>query len=52
MENIDLTKIPTWALKTQLMSIYGTGEYINMPEYNKAYNEIRKELIRRSTINQ
>lgn len=51
MENIDLTKIPTWVLRTQLMSIYGDGKYIETPEYRKAYKEIQSELKRRSTIN-
>lgn len=52
MENIDLTKIPTWVIRSQMMSVYGDGKYLNTPEYKKAYKEMRAELQRRSTINQ
>lgn len=52
MANIDLTKIPTWAIRSQMMSVYGDGKYLNTPEYKKIYNEMRAELQRRSTINQ
>ena len=51
MANIDLTKIPTCAIRSQMMSIYGDGKYLNTPEYKKAYKEMRAELQRRLTIN-
>ena len=51
-EPIDLTKIPTWVIRFQMMSIYGDGKYLNTPEYNKFYKEMQAELKRRLTINQ
>lgn len=52
IKDIDLSKIPTWVIRSQMMVIYGDGKYLNMPEYKKAYNEMRAELQRRSTVNQ
>lgn len=51
IKDIDLSKIPTWAIRSQMISIYGDGKYLNTPEYKKVYNEMRAELQRRSTIN-
>ena len=51
-EPIDLTQIPTWAIKSQMMSIYGDGKYLNTPEYKKVYKEMQAELKRRSTNKQ
>ena len=49
-EPIDLSQIPTWAIRTQMMSVYGDGKYLNTPEYKKAYNEMHAELQKRSKM--
>ena len=43
----DLSAIPTLYLQMMINSVYGTGEYLNSPEYLKMYNTIIDEIQRR-----
>ena len=46
-EPLDLSQIPTWAIRNQMMLVYGDGKYLNTPEYKKFYKEMQAELQRR-----
>ena len=46
----DLSAIPTSYLQMMINSVYGTGEYLNSPEYLKMYNAINAEIQRRMTL--
>ena len=46
----DLSAIPTSYLQMMINSVYGTGEYLNSPEYLKMYNAINAEIQRRMVL--
>ena len=46
----DLSDIPTSYLRMMINSVYGTGEYLNSPEYLKMYNAINAEIQRRMVL--
>ena len=46
----DLSAIPTSYLQMMINSVYGTGEYLNSPEYLKMHNAINAEIQRRMVL--
>lgn len=46
----DLSAIPTSYLRMLINSVYGSGEYLNSPEYLKMYNAINAEIQRRMVL--
>ena len=46
----DLSAIPTSYLRMMINSVYGSGEYLNSPEYLKMYNAINAEIQRRTVL--
>jgi len=49
MANLDLSCLTTSQIKYFMNSCFGDGQYMNTKEYQCLYNQMRNELIRRST---
>ena len=49
MANLDLSCLTIWQIKYLMNSFWGDGHYMNTKEYQHLYNQLKNELIRRST---